>query len=127
MVLDGYPARSVDLEAVGFEADVVRETAALFSAPFEESGTLRYLPDQLRPLGCTPTLGKTGTTEIAGGGLARSRTATVVVSCGDRRFVVFASIESSIAQQPVGAITARELGELIAAALSGLGGQRPER
>ena len=29
MVLDGYPARSVDLEAVGYEADVVRETAAL--------------------------------------------------------------------------------------------------
>ncbi|MGP6089958.1 hypothetical protein [Antarctobacter jejuensis] len=127
MVLDGYPARSVDLEAVGYEADVVRETAALFSAPFEENGTLRRLHDQLRPLGCTPTLGKTGTTEIAGGGPARSRTATVVVSCGDRQFVVFASIESSIAQQPVGAITARELGEMIAAALSGLGDQRPER
>jgi hypothetical protein len=125
MVFDGYPAHAVDLEGLGYAADVVREAAMLFSAPFEANGTLRHLPAQLRPLGCTAELGKTGTTEIDGGGRARSRTATVVVSCGTRQFVVFASVESFNAQQPLGDITAREIGELIAAALSGL--SNPER
>ncbi|WP_372921224.1 hypothetical protein [Roseovarius sp.] len=119
MLLDGHPARLVDLDELGYGGDTARSAAELFSAPLAPNGTLRRLSQRLRPLGCEALMGKTGTTEITSDSRARSRSATVAVSCGSRHFVVFAGIESSRSDKPLGAITARDLEKGIAAVLSG--------
>jgi hypothetical protein len=119
MLLDGHPARPVDLDELGYGGDTARSAAGLFGAPLSPQGTLRRLSERLQPLGCEALMGKTGTTEISSDARARSRSATVAVSCGSRHFVVFAGIESSRSDKPLGAITARDLEKGIAAALSG--------
>lgn len=119
MLLDGHPARPVDLEELGYGGDVAAQAASVMAAPLALNGTLRGLPEQLAPLGCEALMGKTGTTEISSGSSARSRSATVAVRCGERHFVVFAGIESTRSDTPLGAINARDLERGIAAALAG--------
>ena len=120
MLLDGYPARPVDLADLGYGGDTVHRAADLFAAPLAPDGTLRGLSERLAPLGCAALMGKTGTTEVSSDARARSRSATVAVRCGARNFVVFAGIESTRSDTPLGAINARDLEKGIAAALAGV-------
>jgi len=117
MVLEDHPAFPVDLEAIGYGHAVLGNSASVFAAPLAAPGTLRQLSERLEGTGCHAIMGKTGTTEIDGGGRARSRSATVVVRCGDRSLVVHAGIESTNASQALGAISARDLERIIALAL----------
>ncbi len=119
-LLVGSPSFGIDLEALGYSRDAAGRAAShLVASISEPHGTLRNLRRQLAGTGCVPRLGKTGTGETTTGE-ARSRTATVAVACGGRRYVAFAAIDSGHGRTPIGSITARDVGALIVAALSGV-------
>lgn len=119
-LLEGAPQFAVDLDALGYPRALAATAAALLSAPLKGPvGTLRLLSTQIRDTGCDVTIGKTGTGEVESGA-ARARTATVAVACGIRRYVVFVSVSSGHGGTPLGNVGARDLGQLIAAALHGL-------
>lgn len=120
MLLEGYPVFPIDLEELGYGHTLAGDTSSIFAAPLASQGTLRQLSERLAGVGCVAVMGKTGTTEIDGGGRARSRSATVVVRCGSRSLVVFAGVESSNGSRALGAISARDLERMTAGVLEAL-------
>ena len=116
-IFEDHPTFAVDLEALGYGHEIIGNRMSVLAAPLNHTGTLRQMKAQLRGSGCNAVIGKTGTTEVNGGGRARSRSATVVVTCGDRTMVVYAGIESTHAGRALGAVNARDLERLIAMAL----------
>jgi len=118
-LLRGAPSQAVDLPGLGFKEAEIATAARWLEAPLAPGGTLSALEGALAPTGCTATRGKTGTGEVADTHAARSRVAVAVITCGQRRFVAFASLSSSHGRRPLGQIYGRDVAALIAAAVDG--------